>query len=218
MAGTLGDMKARIADEIVRPDLSSQIALAIDQAIATYQDERWHWSRRDDYEITASIGQSEYELDNRIAEVLAVKWTNGSTVNLLSLVTFDAYRWMTRETPSDGDPCEYTINGDYLRVYPPPVAAGTIQIDYWSNWPAPQDDGDEDNEWMIQGERLIRAAAKRIIYSDVDPDDNAMAKFAAIERQELGVLRRKSNRRLGVASMRVEPAVDYGWSCSRSRY
>src|SRR5690349_10519428 len=47
MAGTLGDMKTRVAQELRRSDLTSQIADAINDAILEYQKERFRFSDTD---------------------------------------------------------------------------------------------------------------------------------------------------------------------------
>jgi hypothetical protein len=46
MAGTLGDMKTRIADELARSDLDGPIATAIGDAIAAYQTDRLFYNNR----------------------------------------------------------------------------------------------------------------------------------------------------------------------------
>src|ERR1700676_5299494 len=61
MAGTLGDMKARIADELARSDLGSQIATCINDAITVYQPHRLRFSEsRDLCQFNTVIGQEFY--------------------------------------------------------------------------------------------------------------------------------------------------------------
>lgn len=165
-AGSLGFMKDRIADELARSDLSTQIAQCISDAIAIYQPHRFRFSEsRDVCNFNTVIGQEFY--------------TSATNPNIATLFLFDYvtitigvsnFR-VTRREPEDiellsqtgtqrGQPQEYCYYNEMLRFYPVPSAiypmlvAGHFSID------PPTGDSVTGNRWMTTAERLIRSRAK----------------------------------------------------------
>ena len=68
---TLGHMKERIADELMRADLETQIELAISEAIRHHQTKRYYFNETRDITFQTVIGQKEYTyLDNTIIPFL----------------------------------------------------------------------------------------------------------------------------------------------------
>jgi len=164
--GTLGAMVARIADEIGRSDLSSQIRNAINDAIAVYNNERFYFNETRDFVFNLNQGQMIY--------------TESDFPNVINLLSIDymyvyqnnyPYR-LDPTTPEDlemltvggitlGLPYLYCFYNQAIRVYPMPMnttysarVAGSYAV------AAPQSDAEAGNPWMTDAERLIRSRAK----------------------------------------------------------
>lgn len=205
-------------DELVRPDLGSQVDLAISSAIAQFQHERWHWSKRSDYTIDTTTGTDVYELDSRVAALIGARYVNGDQGTRLVPMTWDYYRDRTTNAVQTGTPVNYVIYGDFLHVWPAPDAEAQIVLDYWRNWPEPTSDDDADNDWMNEAEALIRWTAKAMLCQDVIGDQANASVFDGLAQRERLRLRKKHARRIGADTATVQP-YDY---CSapgpRDRY
>src|SRR5262252_6598248 len=62
--GSLGYMQDRIADELMRGDLYSQIATAINDAIIIYQHERFRFNETFTCTFQTVVGQQNYNASN----------------------------------------------------------------------------------------------------------------------------------------------------------
>lgn len=165
---TLAVMKARIADEIARSDLTSQIANAINDAIAIYQSERFRFSD--------SIPNG---LPTFNTEVGRAVYTSADNANINSLFAFDAVfaligntqEPLLRQDPSaviaynqtgtmSGQPSWYAYQGDQLILSPIPSQVFLITLNVFRKVAAPASDDEANNPWMTTAERLIRSRAK----------------------------------------------------------
>lgn len=159
---TLAIMKARIADEIMRDDLTSQIALVIDEAIKYYQPKRFFFNESDT--ITFQTLSSDtipvlYDIDAIYALI-------GTTQTMLHQITPEEYRVMS--TPATtGQPLNWVYFQEALRLYPDPDQAYTIRIMAHYKLAAPASDAEAANRWMVEGEPLIRAHSKYLLFRDV---------------------------------------------------
>lgn len=168
MARTLADMKARIAAEIFRDDLSAEIANAINDAIIVYQGERLYFNEpnlRNPLTFTTVNDQATYTAadDPGIATLY--------NIDFLTYVqggsTFKVYRASPEEVQLDlqgsyvkGPPDKFTYYGQSITLYPRPDAAYVINLFGHLNVDGPTDDNDATNVWMNDAERLIRSRAK----------------------------------------------------------
>lgn len=167
--GTLGDLKARIATELRRDDLTTEIADAITTAINSYKRERLRWNESQPlapFTFNTVAGNSFYDksTDERIGNLYKIDWMN--------VLIGGTYAEMRRSTPEDlrlaidvpgtqnGQPDEYAYEGETLIIYPTPNAAYTITVGGHFVYAAPADDTEANNRWMTDGELLIRARAK----------------------------------------------------------
>ena len=200
---TFGTMKTRIADEIVRDDLSAQIANAVLSAIAIWAPTRFHFNEKR-YLINTVVDQEYYALSS-------LTNTDGSAIGTgETLIEVDSFtltyndqpyvlddrtqQWIDREqAPAatyTGQPAFFGFFGDQIRLAPIPDAAyvGTISgLAQLSTLSAEAD----SNAWMTEGEGLIRAQAKIMLYRDIvrDMEGVSLAKDALAEAY--GPLERK---------------------------
>lgn len=195
---TFGTMKTRIADEIVRDDLSSQIANAVISAIAIWAPQRFGFNEKR-YRLTTVASQEYYamsELTNTDASALGTGETllevdsftltySGQPYSLLDCTQ----QWIDREQSASefytGQPAFFGIFSDQIRLAPIPDAAYVSTISGLAQLGTLSADSDT-NAWMTEGEGLIRAQAKLILYRDIirDMEGVSIAKDALAEAYE----------------------------------
>lgn len=168
---TLGDLKARIADELDRSDLTSQIGLAIDDAITEAASNRFWFNEVRGLVIPLVAGQEYYGSNDfsALTEIDAIYLSiNGQRRNMFpaSSLTIDQWR---DGSASAGEPCQWARYGTSLRVYPTPNIAYSLIVDGVSRLPALINDA-QANAWTNEGEKLIRAIAKRELLANVIRD------------------------------------------------
>lgn len=198
MAGTktLGNLKARVADELDRSDLAPQIALAIEDAITEAASNRFWFNEVRGLAIPLSAGMNYYTSDSYVAltEIDNIYFlTNGVRRKLYE----ESNNWLDElvtGSVSQGEPYLYSRYGDSLRVYPDPNAAYTLYVDGVSRLPALTSDN-AYNAWTNEGERLVRALAKRTLLVDVIRDmDEAQVQEQLVQRYTKELLDKSFDR------------------------
>lgn len=199
---TFGDMKSRIADELSRSDLTTQIGLEILTAISHYETERWSWSEQ---RATASTVTSTAFIalpTDFLDEDSLMITINGSKDPVRRV----GYEYIDKIDSGDytGEPSVYAFYDGQIRLYPIPDRAYTITLSYLKAQTALSADADT-NDWTNEGEALIRARAKaavRINYlNDAAAKQEMMAVgpdfLCAAEASAYKSLKIKSDRRTG---------------------
>lgn len=178
---TLGDLKARIADELARADLTSQIALAISDAVLEASTHRFWFLEARGLSIPIDAGTDTYTSDDldTVTEIdrLALI-VDGQRRTLRPAMDDELDRWNDGNVPT-GEPYAYSRYGNQLRLYPTPNRAYTVSIDGLTNGTVLLDDLDS-NVWTNQGERYIRTIAKRNILAEVIRDFDEAQKLDAL--------------------------------------
>lgn len=222
---TYGVMKTRIADEIVRDDLASQMANAIQTALTLWENERF-WFNERRFKLPLVAGQQFYPL-SALLDIAGAALNAGETlIEVDDIVLMDGTNPYTLdehthqsinnsvELPIDatsittayrGRPLWWAWYEDQLRFSPIPdvstyycIISGLCRLKTLS--------ADNDtNAWMTSGEALIRNQAKLILYRDVTRDE-AGAQAAQIALGEaLAPLKRRTMARLNTG--RIAPWV-----------
>lgn len=188
---TYATMQTRIADELVRDDLASQIREAIQTAISTWEGTRFAFNEKR-YALATVADQEYYDWSSMTVASSGAALGTGE-----SLIEIDSARmeyngswypligrsqaWMDEmQAPSTsytGVPTDYTIFGDQLRLAPIPNDAYTITLSGLARLPTLSLDADT-NAWMTEGEALIRNQAKSFLCANNGDD----AGLAAAER------------------------------------
>lgn len=188
---TLADLKARILDELKRPSLTSQCALAIADAITYYASRRLGFNEVLDETTDTVADTAAYDIpDNFAALILAEVTDGGQRYRLGSSMTWDCYRNLTQGTDNSARPYEITFYGDQYYLYPTPAGAYTLSLSYCSKLPDFADDSDS-NGWTLAGERLIRARAKWDLLTNVIRDYAEADIQAGVEMRELAKLQER---------------------------
>jgi hypothetical protein len=197
-------MKTRISDELIRPDLSAEIASAITTAIDHYKWTRWWFNET--YGLTSSTadGTRFYPPPSSFLSLDSLRIrTSGSSMYQLQAMSFDD---MEKLTEIDGEnksqPYFFSEYQDQIALYPVPNGVYTL---YWSGLldRAPSSDGETSNPWMTHGEALIRQRAKAIVKLDIIENEaarqeaqalalNGKSSLSILEEQAYVMLRRQT--------------------------
>lgn len=178
---TLGVMKTRIASELIRPDLSAEIASAITTAIDHYKWTRWWFNET--YGMTSSTvtGTRFYSPPALFLSLDSLRIrTTGSSMYQLQPMAFDDMEKLTEvDGQNQSQPYFYGEYQDQVALYPVPNGVYTL---YWSGLldRAPLSDGETNNPWMTHAEALIRQRAKAIVKLDVIMDEAARQEAQAL--------------------------------------
>lgn len=183
MAGTLADMKSRIADEIARSDLTTNIADAITTSITTYQKERFRFSESRDTTFNTVATQEFYtSADNPVISNLY--YFDYLTI-LIGDSSFDVPRYqpedlelLSQSGTQAGQPYAYTYYNEQIRLYPTPSAVYEMRIGGHLLIAAPTSDAATGNRWMTDGEKLIRCRSKYELAVHVTKDNEEAARMS----------------------------------------
>lgn len=181
---TLTAMKARIALEMRRPNISTQIASAISTAIAIYSEDRWQFNVTRDYTFDTVAGQYWYSSSDSsyipiIRSLDYVKVLDGSSWYNVEPGDRSRMEELTDAVNNTGMPTTYVYYGKKLRLYPAPDAVYTIRLAGVFVAAEPASDDEADNPWMTDAERLIRSRAKLELAMHVTYDANMIATMGA---------------------------------------
>jgi hypothetical protein len=201
---TLSILKARIADDLARSDLTSQIANEINSAITFYQEERFFFAENRTKTFDTVSGRASYTTDDDadiplMREVDAVFCTDGN-----------GQQWtLDRDTPENlqaligdagamtGQPYSYARFDDGFLIYPIPdgvytiLPMGHIEVD------APSADDETGNPWMTKAFELIRCRAKAMLYTHVLKDLAQAQTMSSAEDAAREALRRATSTKSG---------------------
>jgi hypothetical protein len=166
---TLGGMKARIARELARTNLTDQIADAINDAIAAYADDRFRFSDINPAApptFNTVIGQTVYgaAANANIASAFKIDYVlinvGTATVQYLDRREPEDIKLYLQQNTMQGVPSDYAYEGNSLILAPAPSAVYLITLGLFLNVPAPAADDTVGNPWMTDAELLIRSRAK----------------------------------------------------------
>jgi hypothetical protein len=167
---TFGAMQDRIADELARTDLTSQISKAIQSSIRHYERERFYFNETiGTFSTVASqewYSSSDFSAMPNIAEIDSVRITVGSNIYRLIARDFSYLEEINLSTSHTGDPTDFCYYRQQMRFWPIPSAVRTITIAYVAR-PATLSASTDTNAWMTDAEEMVRSRAKADIYGHV---------------------------------------------------
>lgn len=182
---TFGEMNRRIADEIRRTDLSSQINLAIKSAINFYDPEEF-WMDETRAYLPTVASREYYPLPSDYIAFRSLRVDTGSQKLTLTPRSQEYLNAMNNSTDVEGIPYEFSVYQDQFRLYPVPDDSYTLYLDYEKSL-ADLSATSDTNEFMTKGAELIRARAKWDILKNILKryDDATLAQqeeFQALEK------------------------------------
>lgn len=198
---SFGAMQDRIADELDRTDLTTQIQKAIKTSIQKYERKRFYFNEARSLTFNTVDGQEFYTSADassipNLLFIDNVKLTiSGSDKIDLEPRQYSELEYLSNNSTNDeGQPTAYAYYAKQLRLYPIPDAAYAVRISgvfSLSELSATAD----TNAWMVDAEALIRSRAKRELLTHVIRDAEGAAAMAQAEAEELQSLTQATNAR-----------------------
>lgn len=208
---TLGDLKAEIADDLARSDLTSQIASSISYAIRLHRTRPFWWTKDRSTTFSTTADKANYTssdvaaLGNIIAlhRVLATRTTGKSRLVPMHQDELE----IAAASGTIGFPSFYSWYDGVLWLSPTPDDTYTVQVLADLIESAPATDGETGNRWMTHAYGLIRAEAKRYLAKHVLRDRSLDEDMQQEVNRELLFLVKESNRH--DATGRIEGDQDF---------
>lgn len=214
-----GTMQARIADEIARPDLTTQIKRSIQTAIKHHERKKLKFNQTTDTFSTV-VGQDYYgssalsDIPN-IVTIDAANISIGGVKEPLSEADFAAIDALN-DGATTGDPEYYTYYKQQIRLGPVPNAVRTVTLAFVKRLGTLSLDADT-NAWMVDGEELIRLTAKIDLFINVirAVDQDEIDRLKQREIEVLDALEREAQQGQ-TTTLRTEiGGRRFGWSITR---
>lgn len=190
-------MQDRIADELDRSDLTTQIQYAIQSAIEFYKDERFFFNENITKIVTATASET-YSISSVLDIDYVTVNVNGHPADMVAR-PFN-YVASIRDPSYTGTPHQYAILGDSMYVYPVPNGVYTIEVAGCVQL-ATLSSTANTNAWMTSAEELIRRRAKADLCHDLIKDYDEADRQTQLELRALERLKSRTfskNRGSGI--------------------
>lgn len=199
MTTQLSDMRSRIADDLSRSDLNTQIDKAINRAIYFYQKEPF-WFKETSSSFPTVINQEEYvpgvgSVPTYIAQIDILERTSGNQTITLTQITPSELE-AKQSGIAVGLPYEFAWYENSFKLYPIPNQVLTMPIQYTKSYVALVADADT-NDWLVYAEDLIENRARGWINARVLKDTDSATMDKAMEADSLMALRAINNAKTG---------------------
>lgn len=196
---TLGDLKARVKDELLKRNLDTQIAQHIARAIEHFAGRRyWFNTGRMVGTAVSPDGEGYVPLPTgtRLIDEIRI---GGTVLDPADPAHLD--EWLANSPASALEPFNYAVAGDRLRLYPSPMGPVEIVVVGTFDLPALTTDA-SSNAWTNEAVDLIDARTRVTMYRDVLRDMDGMALAKDAQREAETDLNMKTIRRLGTGRVR----------------
>jgi len=170
---TLGGLKAKIADDLARSDISTQIEDAVATSIQFFQKKRFYFNETRTATFSTVAAQSFYSAsdDADIPKFLKLDGVfvtdSGGEVSELTPTDAVSLQALLDANPSSGVPTDYAWFDQGFILYPVPDAAYTVTPMGHYELAAPASDNETGNAWMTDAFEMIRSHAKAYLYTHV---------------------------------------------------
>lgn len=193
-------MQQRIADDLDRSDLTTQIKKAINRAIVHYESEPF-WFKEESTTFSAVADQEEYTYgtgsvpsDVAMIDIMERSY-GGQKVTMQEITPFELEA--KQSLTAKGIPDQFAQYENKFKLYPIPNQSGiTIYIKYTKTYTELSADGDT-NDWLTYAEDLIEARARWWINARILHDNDSAATDAVQEASALDALRTKNTQKTG---------------------
>lgn len=214
MANDFAALKTRIAGDLDRSDLSSEISASIIDAIEDLGVERFTFNQSGGFTLSVSADDADYvvgdwQLDggsdfDSIIEPDQLWIRIGGNDHRLDHASWDDIKDMGQSSPTTGQPYLYAYFDDAWKIYPTPDQSYTIYMRAHYRLTELSDDSDV-NAWTGQARRLTGAAAKGILYAEVLDDDRNAAKMSILVEKYKSRFLREYSKKSG--SGKIQPTA-----------
>lgn len=171
---TYGVMQARIANELARGDLTNEIKLAIQAAIDEHETTRFWFNQVRSLTFNTVSGQRTYGA-TALADISTMlridRLMQQQTASLIDLdrVTPEDMDLLHTPSTAPGRPQAWAWIEREIHLWPIPNAVFITRIFGIKKLTTLVNDNDT-NDWMTEGEQVIRNTAKRILLAEVIND------------------------------------------------
>lgn len=197
-------LKARIADELNRSDLTSQIASAVPRAIEHYARERFDFNEGRST-ATLTIDNQYVDFPSGLRVVDEVYATVGGYTYDLTRREFDEIEYWSGASNTSGQPLDYAMRNRQFRIYPTPNAAYVLTVTGIYDEPALSAD-DDTNDWCTDiAADLINYRVQFLMYRDILKDRESMLEARQAEKEALQELRAEAEH------LTSDGKVSAGW-------
>jgi hypothetical protein len=205
---TLATLKADIADDLARSDLSTQIADAINRAITFYQNQRFWFNETRDETFSTVAAQARYSSsdDPAIPEFVtldALITTVAGQNRILKQADPVEFELLQDNSASQGEPYCFTYYDITIGLYPIPDDAYTVRMMGHIRKAAPATDDEADNVWMTHGYQLIRSRATAELAMRKTRDFSLAQAMQIAEGQEFTRLKAETSQRIATGQIRA---------------
>lgn len=210
----LTTLQARIAEEISRDDLATEIAAAITQAIRRYEGERFVFNERR-YTLATVAGTEYYAWTSLVPEAGGSLGTDETLLEIDSVTaTVNGETYQMRERSHNwindhqrsaslytGQPDSHCVYADQLRLYPVPDAVYTLTFSALARLPTLSEPSDS-NGWTQDGQDLITGEVKVRLFRDSLRDPDGLAGAKEQRDEAYASLKRRYNAKATAAGIR----------------
>ena len=204
---TLAVIKAQLADDCNRTDISTQIATAIESAIDHYRTTRLFFNETRGSTFATVASQSRYtssdDADIPLWFQLDKVFVNdGTRERELSLYEPAEMEYLLGETsPPEGVPYAYAYYDRSFWLYPVPGAVYTVRPIGAIEMASPAADDTANNVWMVDAYELVRCRAKLYLAVHVLKDTELALTMKAAERDALSQLTSATGKRVSTGRL-----------------
>jgi hypothetical protein len=201
---TYADLQNQVANDLRRSNLTAEIAQAILDAIQDHDSERFYFNETEIYNFNTVANQDVYPITPQppIQEFIMIDMVRsqvGNTWFTLERETPDQME-IDYSAPTSGQPFEWSIHGNELRLFPMPNKVYPVRI-FGHYRIVPLVNGTDSNQWTTIAKNLIRYSALKRLYAYPIRDMQQSQVAEAREVQEVEYLRRETDRRARTGQM-----------------
>jgi hypothetical protein len=205
MTRTLLDLKNRIASDLTRDDLTSQIASVVSDSIKFYARERFWFNQTRTLTFNTVIGRQAYGAADlatipNIIRIDALFLPQNQSIYPLDRYEPDDFEVISGGMLGGGKPTAYTFIDNTILLWPNPTAVYTMRLHAFYKLPDAAD-GDT-NAWTDDAEELVRSHAKMLLYMDVLEDDQNAQRMATKIPVLLDGLRSETSNRMATGRIK----------------
>lgn len=192
----LATMKADIADDLERTDLTSQIAALIPRSIEFFADnELWFLQKTNSISLNAGVSSSDVPTGLRNESRNGVRITEGAYQYTLTKRSYEEVQRLTTASVARGIPNSYAYQDGKFFWWPINDIDRTVYVDGIYD-EVVLVDGTDSNAWTDQARELIKADVKYRIARDILRDPQRMQTEAIARTEHLRELRSKTNKKV----------------------
>lgn len=203
---TLGALRAEIADDLDRTDLTTRISAAITNAINHYRKTRFYFNEQRTVTFNTVASQSTYTVSDlatipNVFDLDQVTIEVSGDIRELDQISHQEIELL--DTANTGEPTVYSFFNQSYRFYPVPDDAYAVRLIGGIKTAAPLTDVETDNVWMTEAYELIRSRAKLYLAIHVVKDKDMAADMVAAEKDAFDALISETSRKRATGQIRA---------------